>query len=218
MGKWEYGGVYKKYDLENGKPYVFDDGSIIQVQDIIYGLPDFMRQADVIFVDPPWNQGNMTSFYTKADTANPHKIQSLYDTIFKYLEEINPKYAFMEIGKEYLAETIMDFKKIFKYVTFYNSGYYHSKDKFCYVVQGSQKRKNFKLDGMDEENIIKWICENIDYECIGDFCMGRGLVGLYSYMNGKRFVGTELNHKRLAVLIDRIEEYKEVTDGANECI
>ena len=34
--------------------------------------------------------------------------------------------------------------------------------------------------------------------------MGRGLVGVNAYKNGKRFVGTELNHKRLAVLLERI--------------
>ena len=39
---------------------------------------------------------------------------------------------------------------------------------------------------------------------IGDLCMGRGLVGVNAYKNGKRFVGTELNHKRLAVLLERI--------------
>lgn len=57
---------------------------------------------------------------------------------------------------------------------------------------------------MDEEKIIEWITQNINYKCIGDFCMGRGLVGYYSNKAGKPFVGIELNKKRLAILLDMI--------------
>lgn len=205
LSKWDYGGAYERYPLTD-QPYVFEDGSTIQVHDIFQPLPEFMKQADVIFVDPPWNQGNMTSFYTKADQGNPHKYTSFYARLFECIEEISPSIAFVEIGKEHLADFITRMRKIYKYMTFYNSTYYHNKNNLCYVVQGSNKRKNYKLDGMDEEDIIAWICENVEYECIADLCMGRGLVGLHSHLNGKKFVGTELNHKRLSVLIERIKE------------
>jgi len=36
--------------------------------------------------------------------------------------------------------------------------------------------------------------------------MGRGLVGINAHANGKRFVGTELNHRRLSVLVKKISE------------
>jgi hypothetical protein len=36
--------------------------------------------------------------------------------------------------------------------------------------------------------------------------MGRGLVGKYAYLNKKSFAGTELNPKRLAVLVDFIKK------------
>ena len=49
-----------------------------------------------------------------------------------------------------------------------------------------QKRKRKQpLDYLDEEDIIKWICENENYDIIGDLCMGRGLVGWYAYQAGK---------------------------------
>jgi hypothetical protein len=35
--------------------------------------------------------------------------------------------------------------------------------------------------------------------------MGRGLVGFYAHSDGRQFVGTELNYKRLAVLIERVK-------------
>lgn len=205
MADWNYGDAFKKYPLTD-KPYVFDDGSTVQVHDIFNPLPKFMHYADCIFVDPPWNQGNMTSFYTKADKINPFKYNSFYKRLFECIKEIDPKFAFVEVGKEYLPYFIIEMKKIYKSVIFYNSKYYNDNKKLCYIVQGSYAYKNFKLDGMDEEKIIEWICQNIDYNCIGDLCMGRGLVGLYSHKNNKKFVGTELNHKRLSVLLKRINE------------
>ena len=97
-------------------------------------------------------------------------------------------------------------RKQYKYVTFYNSSYYHDKNKICYIVRGSKNFRKPRLDYMDEENIIEWICANEDYECIGDLCIGRGLVAVNAYKNNKRFVGTELNHKRLSVLVEKIKK------------
>lgn len=204
MTDWNYGDAYLKYPLGD-EPYAFKDGSIVKVHDIFNPIPEFMYKADVIFVDPPWNQGNMTSFYTKADKTNPFKYDSFYKRLFECIKEVRPRVAFVEVGKEYLPYFIEEMKKIYKKVTFYNSKYYNNNKNLCYIVQGADKYKNLKLDGMDEEKIIEWICTNIDYEYIGDFCMGRGLVGMYSYLNNKKFVGTELNHKRLSVLLERID-------------
>ncbi len=36
-----------------------------------------------------------------------------------------------------------------------------------------------------------------------------GLVGYNAYINNKKFVGTELNFKRLAVLLKRLKKYNE---------
>lgn len=209
MANWEYGGVYKKYNLVENEIYNIEDMGEVMVHDLTSGLPEFMKQADVLFIDPPWNKGNLNTFYTKADKGyRLDSFEFFYRHLFNSIREIKPDMCFVEIGKEHLADFIQEMRKIYKYVTFYNSTYYHRKDSLCYVVQGSRKRKNLKLDGIDEEDIIAWICENIDYNCIGDLCMGRGLVGYNSYINGKKFVGTELNHKRLAVLVDNINKHK----------
>ncbi|SFE92675.1 hypothetical protein SAMN02910278_02092 [Peptostreptococcus sp. D1] len=206
MAEWEYGGVYKKYNLIEDEIYKINNIGKVMVHDITKGLPEFMKEADVLFVDPPWNKSNLNTFYTKAD--KDYRLESFkffYEHLFNSIKQIKPKICFIEIGKENLHNFIIEMKKIYKYVTFYNSTYYHKKDRLCYIVQGSNKRINYHLDGMDEEDIITWICKNIDYKCIGDLCMGRGLVGYHSYINNKKFVGTELNHKRLAVLIDKVE-------------
>lgn len=77
----------------------------------------------------------------------------------------------------------------------------------CSDIHATNDRKHKRyriLEDQDEADIIAWICQNHGYECIGDLCMGRGLVGRHAVMAGRRFVGTELNPKRLAVLIEWI--------------
>lgn len=163
-----------------------------------------MRQADLVFVDPPWNQGNMRSFYTKASLTECEEYTAFVDRLFDRIGWINPKTCYVEVGKEWLPDFMIRMRAIFKHVTFFNSTYYHKQDNLCYVIRGSSSRARTKLDGMDEEDIIAWICTNEDYSCIGDLCIGRGLVALGAHSSGKRFVGTELNDKRLSVLIERI--------------
>ena len=202
MSKWDYGGSYLRHPIE-GKTVLFSNGSVVKDHNIFDPLPAFMRNADLIFVDPPWNLGNINSFYTKADrTDYMDSFKIFYKRLFKCISDLKPAVCYVEVGKEYLSEFIQEMKSIYKHVTFYNSTYYHKKESLCYVIRGSSKRKKLPLDYMDEEDIIEWICENEDYTCIGDLCMGRGLVGINAYKSGKQFVGTELNHKRLAVLVE----------------
>lgn len=206
MAEWNYGDAYTRHYIEN-KTVLFEDGSIVKQHNIFDPLPSFMKLADLIFVDPPWNLGNINSFYTKADrTDYLDSFKMFYQRLFRCIREIKPAMCYVEVGKEYLSEFIQEMKQVYKQVTFYNSTYYHKKDNLCYIIRGSSKRKKLPLDYMDEEDIIAWICENEDYTCIGDLCMGRGLVGLNAHKNGRRFVGTELNHKRLSVLVEKLTQ------------
>lgn len=208
MSKWNYGDAYKRHPIQEGVA-VFPDGSKLKTHNIFDPLPDFMYEADLIFVDPPWNVGNLNSFYTKAGRNDYHKeFEPFYRRLFECIWSIQPKTCYIEIGKEYLAEFIIEMKKQFRHVTFYNSTYYHRPENLCYIIRGSDKRKKLPLDGMDEEDAIAWICANEDYTCIGDLCMGRGLVAIHAHKNGKKFVGTELNHKRLSVVLEKIGGYK----------
>ena len=132
--------------------------------------------------------------------------------LFQRIEQINPNVCYVEVGKESLADFVYKMRSLYKHVTFYNSSYYHKAVNLCYIVRGSIKASRPRLDGKDEEDIIEWICANEKYSCIGDLCMGRGLVAVNAFKNGHKFVGTELNHKRLSValknLVDMGAEYK----------
>jgi len=195
------------------KIYNLPNNSFVKVHDIFDPLPSFMHKADCVFTDPPYNQNLCTNFCYKKGAVLSSKNNTQFDAFtnrfFMCVKEINPKFLFIEMGKEYLSWYIEECKKRYKYVTFYNSTYYKKKENKCYVIHATnifKKRRYKELEDLDEEEIIKWICAHHEYKCIGDLCMGTGLVGKHAYLNGKSFVGTELNKKRLAILIDYIKK------------
>lgn len=204
--KWEYGEVYKQYDMSG--IIRLPNNSVVQVCDWTKAMPEFMRRADTVFVDPPWNMGNVRTFYTKADKDRPGMdFMAFSDHLWQRLDDISPRTLFIEMGKEYLAHYLSTAKERYKHVTFYNSTYYRRRENKCYVIHATndfKTRRYPELEDMDEADIIDWIAKNHAYDCIGDLCMGQGLVGKRAYDNGKPFVGTELNFKRLAVLVDYI--------------
>lgn len=205
MPDWDYGEAYTRCPIDKGIA-VFENGSQLQTHDIFNPIPEFMLQADLVFVDPPWTKGNLSSFYTKAGIMPPFiDYNEFYQRLFNCIRQINPKTCYLEIGKEHLADFILNMRGLFKNVTFYNSSYYHRTTNYCYIVRGSSTRPRAKLDGMDEEDIIEWICKNETYSCIGDLCMGRGLVAINAFKSKKPFVGTEMNHKRLSVALESLK-------------
>ena len=156
MRKLDYGNAFARHPVDKGRA-IFADGSCLKTHDIFDPLPSFMREADLIFTDSPWNKGNLRSFYTKADMPLPNvTFEAFYNRLFDCIREISPDICYTEIGKEYLADFILAMR------------------------------------------------QQYPYTCVGDLCMGRGLVAAGALRAGRRFVGTELNHKRLSVALETI--------------
>jgi hypothetical protein len=129
--------------------------------------------------------------------------------LIERVSTIAPSTIFVEMGKEYLGWWLNALQAKYRYVTFYNSTYYRKRENKCYVIHATDdhKTRRYKaLEDLDEADIIAWIAANHQYDVIGDLCMGTGLAGRRAYDNGRSFVGTELNYKRLALLVDYIAQ------------
>lgn len=205
MGKWEYGGAYLRHDMAGE---IRAGGGIVKVHDIFDSTPEFMKEADCVFVDPPCSLGNLRSFYTKAEERmRTAEYGRFADRLFEVIDEIGPKRLFVEAFASNREDFEKRIRERFPCVRLYDSSYYHRPANRCWIIQGTAEPEDWRLS-VDEEDAIAKICRWVPFDCIADPCMGRGLVGLHAFRNGRRFVGTELNPKRLAVLLDRIEKTK----------
>ena len=202
---WTYGGLYKKYDMD-GELHI--GTGIVKVHDIFKPIPEFMKQADFVISDPPYNKSALSGFYTKAGISEkPESFDSLVKRFFEVIDEINPKMICLEVG---IPQTEMFLKYVnerFKENIIVESYYYGNKRNKCNMIFASNVGIPDSMKCVpffDEEKFIKYLCKNIDFECVADPFMGLGLVAFYANKNGKRFVGTELNKYRLAVCVERV--------------
>lgn len=191
--------------------YELPNSSTLKVHDLFDPLPAFMLEADTIFADIPYNQALLSNFLNRSEAMvsarNTRRFVDFTARFFECVKLIAPATIFIETGKEALPDYMIAARQLFKYVTFYNATYNHRYTNKAYIIHATNvfKARRYKLlEDLDEEDIIKWICLNHPFACIGDLCMGTGLVGKYAYENGKRFVGIDINSARLQVLVDYI--------------
>lgn len=206
MDKWEYKGFYNLYDMSGE---ISIGTGIVQVHDIFNPLPSFMKKANILFCDPPCSEGNMKSFYTKASLQKNYDYSKFEERIFEVIKEISPQELFLEVFASNKEKMIERVKSLYQDILIYDSTYYHSKKYRCWILHAGTKMRDMYslLNGKDEQDCIEIICKTLsDNDVIADPCMGQGLVGYYANKYGKKFVGTELNKKRLAVLLERINK------------
>lgn len=206
MSKWEYGGYYKEIDMSGD---INVGTGTLRVHDLFNPLPSFMLDADVLFCDPPCSQSNINSFYTKADIEEKQSSYSPFEErFFDCVKEIKPRILFLEVFASNKDAFIEKCNGLYSTVTLHESCYYHNHKYKCWIIVASNlENHDFYTAGcIDEQDVIEWICKNVEFKCIADLCMGQGLVAYYANKHGKKFVGTELNKKRLAVAVKRVSE------------
>lgn len=205
MKNFNYGNFHLVHDM-SGEIKI--GTGIVKVHSIFDGVPDFMKEADCMFIDPPCNKGNLKSFYTKAEKQLEDSYEAFNVALFETINQINPKRVFIEVFKsnKEIIENYLNMR--FEKVVTTQSYYYYDKSKVCWIVQASNDGIIYDIPYLDEQYVIEYICKEVEFNCIADPCMGRGLVGFYANKYNKNFVGTELNEKRLAVLIERINKGK----------
>ena len=202
--KFNYGNFHLTYDM-SGEIQI--GTGLVKVHSIFDDVPEFMTAADCLFTDPPCSKGNLQSFYTKAEIQLQKSYIEFNDALFKTIDKIKPNHLFIEVfksNKDVVEKLVSD---RYSKVSVTQSYYYHDKAKVCWIVQGTNSNP-IDMPYLDEQYMIEYICRELDFVCIADPCMGRGLVGFYANKYNKKFVGTELNEKRLAVLIERINKGK----------
>lgn len=196
--EWNYSGAWDSYPIQDGDIWVDSKtGSIVQAIDLFSGLPEHMREADMLYIDPPWNTGNINSFYTKAGMQDTRRrIGDFFDVLFSYALTIKPDVLYVEIGKQALEDVIERVGKVYPVVQHWGITYY--KKLPCFLVRGAAQATDMDYTGMDDSRTPYAAVESESPTVVGDLCTGRGLIAEAAIQHGKKFVGTELNKKRLA--------------------
>lgn len=202
--KYKYGNAWEEFPIEPGEVWgIPSNGSKVAVHNIFDPLPEFMLEADLLFVDPPWNQGNLTSFYTKAGRDDYQQFDDFTDVLFTRIAEIAPKTCYIEIGNQFVDKWLERLTVLYPYVLCWPVVYYRKHP--TNIIRGGQSPVDFDFTGMDEADVIMRVGQVEQYNVMGDLCMGQGLVGLSAWRAGRRpFVGTELNKRRLANLLQKL--------------
>jgi hypothetical protein len=199
--KWRYGDSWEKHPIKEGEIWTYQT-SHIAVADLRDPLPGFMRQADMIYCDPPWNKGNVNSFITKAGMDSYVDDFGVFmDVLFEKIAWIAPETCYLEVGKQHQCDFMHRMGKLYPHVKSWEITYYMKNP--CYLVQGGLNPTDYNFTGLDEEHIPEIAIGVENPECVADPCTGRGLTLLAAHRHKVRFVGTELNRRRLAVAIDR---------------
>lgn len=203
--EWKYGDAWEGFPIQAGEIWGTELGRVA-VHNLFEPLPEFMLDADLIFIDPPWNLGNLNTFYTKAGRSDyQSKFEDFADAVFQRIKDIDPRTCFVEIGNQNAEDWKHRLAAQFPIAQAWPVTYYRKHP--CWILRGSHvSPTRFDYSGMDEAKVIQHVGAHEDYQVIGDFCMGRGLVGLAAHDSGNRFVGTELNPRRLACLLAALEK------------
>lgn len=204
--KWNYGDSYEKFPIKKGEIWIESrTRSLFAVHDLFNSLPSFMFDADFVYCDPPWSLGNLNSFITKNHSTDYiNDFQTFYNILFKQIQAINPRVCFVEIGKQNLKCFEEEMSKAFNYVNTYNVTYYRKN--MSYLIRGANYPSSFDYAGKDDSQTPSLAIINEHPICIADLCTGRGLTAISAYKQGKRFVGIELNPRRMAVSLDKISK------------
>lgn len=201
--EYRYGDGWEHFPIEPGEVWGLPDGSCVAVHDIFNPLPAFMFKADFLFVDPPWNQGNLTAFYTKAERTDYREFDAFTEVLFRHIVEIAPEICYIEIGNQFVNDWSLRLSNLYPYMQRWSVVYYRKY--LTNIIRGSRGGiLDHDYGGMDEAQVIAESARLEEYTVMGDLCMGQGLVGLAAFAAGKPFVGTELNKRRLANLLRKV--------------
>lgn len=203
--KWRYGNAWEEFPIEPGEVWgIAGNGSRVAVHNIFDPLPPFMLKADLLIIDPPWNLGNINSFYTKAGrTDHLSDFAKFTDVLFQRIGEIGAQTVYIEIGRQNVDDFYSRLEELYPHLQRWDVVYYR-KHPTC-LIRGSEAGPvDYDFTGIDEAKCIKIIAQIEQYCTLGDLCMGQGLVGLAAFLAGKSFVGTELNKRRLANLLQKL--------------
>lgn len=174
------------------------------MRDEFYG--GIKAKIDMAFTDPPWNAGNARSFRTKAGDGRPVDFGGLIGKVMSVLVK-SEGLVWIEMGKQ--SRTLVGDMLTERGAAFqvFDMKYYNRHPCLLFRARfhGEKELTGFK-QGLDETPITVAAIEADSKKggTILDPCMGRGLIPEEALRRGRKFVGSELNARRMSVTLAKL--------------
>ena len=120
------------------------------------------------------NRNSIETIRQKTVKEFSDKYADEFTEILKEAEEIELKYVYIEVFASNRDLILEKCQERFTSVHIDDSFYCHGRKNKCWIVRAGNEEAPHPDKNIDEEHYIRWICNNVDYNCIADPCMGKG--------------------------------------------
>jgi hypothetical protein len=161
-----------------------------------------------VYVDPPWNLGNINSFRTKAGVPHTREPFVVFLEAFaRYLARIEPVIAFVEMGRQnqpqlhrYLQDAGLSV------IDCWQTTYYHRHPATLTACSPLPAIVPALADltGMDDDDTPLECLSMMEGGMVVDPCAGRGLTAVVADGLGLPFLGLELSPARTSATLTRL--------------
>jgi hypothetical protein len=196
---WEYGAEGAAYPVQPGEQWQVGDhlficGSLFEV-----GLP---QKPYLVYADPPWNQGNLSSFHTKAGLPRP--AHTWLDVYRRIIELAAGAPCFIEGGRAQ-AEQVADICLGEPCYAAWPITYYRKHPAVLHYC-GPNLDPMMDLAGLDDDDTPKMVFASYPAgeADVLDPCSGRGVTSRAAQAAGWPSVNIELHPRRISAALARL--------------
>lgn len=209
--KWDYGDAGDRIPIKTGDIWRVDH-HIFACGDLELRHDEALLNKHVVspqmtYVDPPWTPSLLTGFRTKAGLPRGKPFSDFLDNLIRAISPTSGD-CYIEMGKQHvdsLRQKVEDSGGVIE-ADFPITYYKKNPARLLRVSFGYPRNASFAFDNMDDADTpAKAVREStVPMEWVFDPCTGKGLTAVAAATQGRRFIGMELNPRRMAVAIDAV--------------
>jgi hypothetical protein len=193
--RWTYGAEGAAYPVRPGQTW--ECGRHVFTCSSLFRVPG-LGAATVIYADPPWNQGNLASFRTKAGLkSDSHDWLDVYRRI---AEIAGQRPVFLEGGCRQAAavQAVLSGPQVRQWpISYYR---YHP----AVLHYAGPDLNGLDPSGLDDDDVPGYILTRLPAGIVGDPCAGRGVTSRAAEAAGWSSVNVELHPNRVSAALARM--------------
>jgi len=198
VSKWDYGDEGRRFPVIPGDVWTVDGDHWFGCGDVLdFHLPT-EQPYTLVYTDPPWQQGNVNAFRTKAGL--PKATHSWLDLYRRIVEVAGGLPCWIEGGVrqgEQVQAILPGPARAAFPITYYRK---HQ----CLLHYTGPEPPRCDPSGVDDEHTPAYVLRNYPIGVVLDLCAGRGLTARAAYKLGWQSFNVELHPQRVSAALARL--------------